>query len=452
MSQYIQVTEDEGDDPMEVPSEDDGTLLLSTLAAQFPGACGLKYRNPDSGAFRGIRLSDGRLYPPDGKWGNRMFIAVFPKTGNESKKVREENPVIDNTMIRRKHEKSKCSDLIVLGLPWKSTEEDLRKYFSTIGDLLMVQVKKDTKTGQSKGFGFIRFADYESQLKCMSSRHLIEGRWCDVRIPNSKEGAQNVMNRKVFVGRCTDDMTAEDLRQYFGKYGEVVDVFIPKPFRAFAFVTFADSDVSQGLCGEDHIIKGASVHISSAAPKNYDRQNDKKAMAPGHPGYGQGYAHHSSWSQGGRSNTQAMANQGSAMGHGNMPNNLSLGPIQISPAMLAAAQAMLSGQGGWGPIGLVSQGNNTGTGIGTGVGVNVGGASTPNAQPTVETSSQASAQSFGSIGSNSQATAVAAPVPTGSNSFLGWGSSHSQGSEPGSSPGVGGWGTPQSGKTGATWN
>ena len=48
---------------------------------------------------------------------------------------------------------------------------------------------------------------------------------------------------KVFVGRCTEDMTAEDLKEYFSKFGEVTDVFIPKPFRAFAFITFLDPEV-----------------------------------------------------------------------------------------------------------------------------------------------------------------------------------------------------------------
>lgn len=42
---------------------------------------------------------------------------------------------------------------------------------------------------------------------------------------------------------------------------QVVDVYIPKPFRAFAFVTFANPHVANGLCGEDHIIGNASVHI-----------------------------------------------------------------------------------------------------------------------------------------------------------------------------------------------
>lgn len=79
------------------------------------------------------------------------------------------------------------------------------------------------------------------------------------------------MNRKVFVGRVTKDIEAEDLRCYFNKFGEVVDVFIPKPYRAFAFVTFADPEVAQTLCGEDHIVKGTSLHVSNATPKSLDK-------------------------------------------------------------------------------------------------------------------------------------------------------------------------------------
>jgi TAR DNA-binding protein 43 len=36
--------------------------------------------------------------------------------------------------------KQKCSDLIVLGLPWKTTEQQLREYFEAYGEVLMAQV------------------------------------------------------------------------------------------------------------------------------------------------------------------------------------------------------------------------------------------------------------------------------------------------------------------------
>jgi hypothetical protein len=59
-------------------------VLLSSLAAQFPGACGLKFRNPESRAWRGVRLADGRLYPPvDTGWNTTTFVTVLPKGGEE---------------------------------------------------------------------------------------------------------------------------------------------------------------------------------------------------------------------------------------------------------------------------------------------------------------------------------------------------------------------------------
>ncbi|XP_059160396.1 TAR DNA-binding protein 43-like isoform X2 [Physella acuta] len=342
MSQYIHVAETEGNEPMEVPSEDDGTLLLTTLSAQFPGACGLKYRNHETGTLRGIRLSDGRLYPPDTDWGRQVYIVVFPKGEKLKENSTHSSEPSHCVKSYKRFERQKCSDLIVLGLPWKSSEEDLRKYFQQFGELLMVQVKKDPKSGQSKGFGFVRFAEYESQVKCMSQRHMIDGRWCDVRIPNSKEGAQQMMNRKVFVGRCTEDMTADDLRQYFSKYGEVVDVFIPKPFRAFAFVSFADPETAQGLCGEDHIIKGASVHISGAAPKASEKYDRRMVPNHGHVAY-QG-----SWGPGrGGNPSHTSSNMGVAGGLGNNMSigNLGLGALQPLVWSYFSAQSCYAGCG-----------------------------------------------------------------------------------------------------------
>ena len=47
----------------------------------------------------------------------------------------------DNCVAKNKRvEKNKCSDLIVLGLPWKTTEPELREYFEPFGEVLMAQV------------------------------------------------------------------------------------------------------------------------------------------------------------------------------------------------------------------------------------------------------------------------------------------------------------------------
>ena len=138
MIEFVQVAEVEGDEPIELPVEDDGTLLLSTLTGQFPGTCGLKYRNPETRAIRGVRLNEGRCHPPGSGWGSQIFYCVLPK---ENKRKSDDD--LENSIIKTKRVESKikCTDLVVLGLPWKTTEQDLREHFETFGEVLMAQVR-----------------------------------------------------------------------------------------------------------------------------------------------------------------------------------------------------------------------------------------------------------------------------------------------------------------------
>lgn len=350
--EYIKVSEDEDEsNAVEIPCELDGTLLLSTLVAQFPGACGLKYRHPESKSIRGIRLSDGKLHSPtEIGWGKHLYICVFPK--ENKRKMEDVSPENSAAKTKRLEKKLTCSDLICLGLPWKSTEESIKQYFEQFGDVVMVQLKRD-KSGSFKGFGFIRFATYASQMRALAQRHNIDGRWVDVRIPNSKEGVVPQMPCKVFVGRCTEDMTADDLREYFSKFGEVTDVFVPRPFRAFGFVTFLDPEVAQSLCGEDHVIKGASVSVSSAAPKikTKSNQNWKDEYGPNNWDGNRSGSSGGPGNNGGNSNIDSlnMQNLGINPNGGPAPNfNL---PISLVAAALNQAGwgGFLGGPGNSGP-------------------------------------------------------------------------------------------------------
>jgi RNA recognition motif-containing protein len=94
-------------------------------------------------------------------------------------------------------------------------------------------------------------------------------------------------SRKIFVGRLSEVITTKDLQDYFSQFGQVIDVYIPKPFRAFGFVTFVDADVAQTLCGESHIIKGVSVHVSRADPKDdQDNRPPRHDMIPSRRSFG----------------------------------------------------------------------------------------------------------------------------------------------------------------------
>lgn len=76
--EYVLVSDEEYGEAVELPLEDNGTLLLSTLTAQFPGASGLKFRT-ENNVVRGVRLADGRFHVPDNEWGKTPYYCVFPK-------------------------------------------------------------------------------------------------------------------------------------------------------------------------------------------------------------------------------------------------------------------------------------------------------------------------------------------------------------------------------------
>lgn len=286
---YVQVSDSENSDPIDMPTEEDNSLLLSTLDAQYPGVIGLKYRV--NNRLRIVRLNEGKLYPPEDGWLDRIYMCNFRVTQSTKRKHDE---VEDSNKAEDDDDSISDMDLVVLGLPWKVTEEDLKKYFAKFGLVEYTQIKTDPN-GKSKGYGFVRFKHKKSQVRVMLERHNIEGRWCDVRIPNSKDKHVNKIPRKVFIGQVSEDVDEDVLKNYFIKFGEISDLFLPKPHRGFAFVTFTDPSSAQKVIGKDHKVGNCSVVCTEAIPKkemapkwndydSKDRYRDRRRdRSPHHP-------------------------------------------------------------------------------------------------------------------------------------------------------------------------
>jgi len=358
---YIACAEDESEESTELPLEADGTLAMSTLQAQYPGASGLKYRSPDTGSWRGLRVTDGKVYQADNDWGTYLYITVYPKNDNKRRVDMEVDELPSTTKSKKLEIFKRCTDLIVLGLPWKISESELKEYFEQFGEVAMTQIKRDS-AGKSKGYGFIKFKDYDIQQKVVAQRHNIDGRWCDVRIPNSKGGDSEV-SKKIFVGRVAEEVTKQDLKDYFSQFGEVTDVFVPKPHRAFAFVTFADAYVAQQLQaeGEDHLIKNCSVSISNATQKNREQPGARNQMGGNAPGFGGG---------GGFGYGNQMMNSGSGMGGGggggggggmDMGNMMNPAMMMQMMQMMMMSNAAGGGGSGGGGAGANAAKNGAGT-------------------------------------------------------------------------------------------
>ena len=328
MSEFIKVSmnyQDDHQDVIELPLEEDSTLLLSTLQAQFPHVTGLKYANPESGAWRGVRLVDGVLSPSSFGWGDITYVAVFPDSagsggnaGDSNKRKLEthsQEPGLDRAPKNPRHGMGRTSrdaspfseipnspfDLIVLGISYKASEEDMREYFEHFGELELCELKRNSKTHESRGFGFIRFlnaGDRESVLA--QAEHNLLGRKIEVKVPRKTED----LPRKVFVGQLPYEPDRSELATQFEKYGKITDVYVPKPFRGFGFITFQTGEEAQRAQEGGAELSGIVLNVTSANPKpsqeriqrwKLDREQPEELFVAGAgAGTGLGYAQENS--------------------------------------------------------------------------------------------------------------------------------------------------------------
>lgn len=102
-----------------------------------------------------------------------------------------------------------------------------------------------------------------------------------MRILHCVQGGGGQTNvTKLFVGCLTQQITRDDLLAYFAMYGEVTDVYVPSPFRGFAFVTFADSRAaSTALDAGNHVLNGVQINVTVPNPKKKDIGGSQAANA-----------------------------------------------------------------------------------------------------------------------------------------------------------------------------
>ncbi|KAI8477827.1 DAZ-associated protein 1 [Branchiostoma belcheri] len=136
--------------------------------------------------------------------------------------------------------------LFVGGISWDTTQEGLKNYFSKFGEVVDCVIMKDSNTGRSRGFGFVKFQDASCvQTVLASGPHNLDGRVIDPKecTPRSQQrdddggwggrkrfnqgkagGAYQGRVKKIFVGGIPPNCGEEDLKEFFGTFGKVTEV------------------------------------------------------------------------------------------------------------------------------------------------------------------------------------------------------------------------------------
>ncbi|KAM7507106.1 hypothetical protein LguiA_017559 [Lonicera macranthoides] len=259
---------------------------------------------------------------------SRGFGYVTFATVEDAKSVLSSEHFLGNRMLEVKiatpreemrSSSKKVTRIFVAKISPTVTEATFRSYFEKYGEITDLYMPKDPRTKGHRGIGFITFANAESVDELMAETHELGGSTIVVDRATPKEeefrpvsrmppqgggyGAYNAyitaatryaalgaptlydrpgpiygrggptrgMGKKIFVGRLPQEASADDLRQYFGRFGHILDVYVPKDpkrsgHRGFGFVTFAEDGVADRVSRRSHEICGHQVAIDSATP------------------------------------------------------------------------------------------------------------------------------------------------------------------------------------------
>ncbi|GIL66853.1 hypothetical protein Vafri_20242 [Volvox africanus] len=84
---------------------------------------------------------------------------------------------------------------------------------------------------------------------------------------------------RIFIGKLTKDTSEADVKEYFMRFGYVMDVYLPKAkdnkaeHRGFGFVTFeTDAAIQRVVSHGQHRLKGSTIAIDIAMPKVEDSE------------------------------------------------------------------------------------------------------------------------------------------------------------------------------------
>ncbi|XP_065846996.1 RNA-binding protein 1-like [Euphorbia lathyris] len=191
--------------------------------------------------------------------------------------------------------------LFVGGISRDTTEDVLRTHFSKYGTVLGSLVAKEKFTRNPRGFGFVWFSDPTYADKALGDSHLILGRMVEVKkaIPKSEQlqihqhqqqisnqqnsnfgdnsntgnGNSYFRTKKIFVGGLSSSLTEEQFKNYFVRFGNILDVVVMQDSstnrpRGFGFVTFdSEESVDKVMLNTFHELNGRLVEVKRAVPK-----------------------------------------------------------------------------------------------------------------------------------------------------------------------------------------
>ncbi|CAL5326465.1 unnamed protein product [Camellia sinensis] len=206
----------------------------------------------------------------------------MPEQGEGAKSLEEEHMELTAAAKERKIRKE--LEIFVGGLDRDVVEEDVKKAFEKIGEVVEVRLHKNPLTDKNKGYAFVKFSTKEQARRALSEMRtpIICGKRCGT--------APSEDNDSLFLGNICNAWTKEAIKQKLKDYGiEGVEHITLVPdaqyeglSRGFAFLEFschADAILAYKRLQKPDVIFGHPERTAKVAFSEPLHEPDPEVMA-----------------------------------------------------------------------------------------------------------------------------------------------------------------------------
>ncbi|WZY73789.1 hypothetical protein YC2023_006029 [Brassica napus] len=184
--------------------------------------------------------------------------------------------------------------IFIGGLHKDTTNTEFNKHFGKYGEITDSVIMRDRHTGLPRGFGFITFADPSVVDQVIDDTHSFNGKQVEIKrtIPKGAGSGGNqskdFKTKKIFVGGIPSSVTEDELKDFFAKYGTIVEHQIIRDHetnrsRGFGFVIFDSEEVVDELLSKGNMVDMADTKVKEVEIK---KAEPKKSSNRSPPSYG----------------------------------------------------------------------------------------------------------------------------------------------------------------------
>lgn len=177
------------------------------------------------------------------------------------------------------------TDMYIEGIPYASTEEEIRALFADCGEITSLRAPRYQDSGRLRGYAHITFSSEEAATAALGlDRTVVHGRYITVAHAKSRQRESSGTDRSrpsgcrtLFVKNIPYTTSEEQVTKAFAQYGAVDNARLARwghtgRLKGFGYVTFSSGASAQAAMEDAHNItvgdRSVTMDYDTGAPKS----------------------------------------------------------------------------------------------------------------------------------------------------------------------------------------